>query len=298
MRSRRLIIVLTILLYALQVSAIFMSGSAGTRSDWLSSIQASLLVSVAIALVDFAVVHYLLAAVKRSEAAYASNVSGRLEQSLERYRVESEQDEVSVREAGRAIEHELNEARQALQRGDVSMISPHLHASLDLASQTKTVACECIPVAAVLASKARSCAEANVTLNAQVVLPVEMPIDDIELASVFFNLIDNALHECVALAQEEDTLEPTITVRANTLAGQVFVEVSNPCRSGAEGKLREAGKRADSTRAHGWGVDIVQNVARKYHGIASFTESSKVFTAQVMLPLSSPEQAAGAGASL
>jgi sensor histidine kinase regulating citrate/malate metabolism len=149
----------------------------------------------------------------------------------------------------------------------------------------------------VLASKARSCAEANITLDAQVALPAEMPIDDIELASVFFNLIDNALHECVALAQEEDAPKPTITVRANTLAGQVFVEVSNPCRSGAEGKMREAGKSVDSTRTHGWGVDIVQNVAKKYHGIASFAENNGVFTAQVMLPLSSPEQADGSGAS-
>lgn len=284
--SRRLIITFTCILYLLQVIAIIVSGIGNGPTSFITSVFVSVLLSVCIGIVDMFTVRYLLAAVKRSERAYATQVSSRLESSLEGYRKQMEREERLIQQIGNEINAELHTAQDALAGGDISEADHHLKTSLTLASQTKSVACDNIYVSAVLESKLRQCAEAGIDLRTQVSLPQELPIQSIEVASIFFNLIDNALHECEALrdSQGPDT-QLDIVVRGLIQAGQLFIEVDNPCRPCIDTELRAARRRADTSDLHGWGTQIVADISRQHDGISSFSERDGRFVAQVMLPL-------------
>ena len=280
--SHRLIIGLTGILFVLQTIAIFVSG-AGTGP---LSLVVSVVITLAIGLVDLFTVRYLLAAVRRTERAYADHVSSKLESSLESYRDETEREMRLVRQIGAEINEELLAAQGALDRGQLAEADNHLQASLALASQTKTTTCDNVYVAAVLDSKLRQCAEEGVTLVANVNVPQELPLEDVEIASIFFNLIDNALYECTALRGDDaERRDLRIDVRGRVQAGQLFIEVTNPCRPGIDVRRRVAERRADTSALHGWGTQIVRDIAHKHGGITRFEEQAGSFVAQVMLPL-------------
>lgn len=310
MSRRRIIIVLTCSFYALQV---------GLLVCWhmLASVELRMvdaLISVGIAavlgIVDASAARYLLQALHRSETVYAADVSTRLERSLEGYRLVAEHDERLVQEVGRAVEKELLRARKALAQRRAAAVDEHLRTSVGIASLTRPPYCDNVAVSAVLDSKARQCEEAGVGFDAKVDVPADLALPDVEVAAVFFNLIDNALHECEALNERggdatsisaepnraADTSPegaPAVSVRAKVQTGQLFVEVSNPCRT--EGPTwRHAGRnvwqkamrrRSDTSREHGWGTEIVSTIAREHSGIAEFETHDRTFVATVMIPL-------------
>ena len=226
---------------------------------------------------------------RTSTAAYETDIALDLERSLEEYRAASNDDRLFSRQIAACIENELVRARRALASGQRDEARQCLSNSLEMTSQVHAPTCENPIVAAVLSSKERQCAATGVTLQAEVSLPASLPISNTELASLFFNLIDNALHECDALLQEEPSRhETTIRVYGFVQAGQLYTEVVNPCRPGAEDKHRFALLNADSTMFHGLGSGIVTEIARSNGGLTECEERDGCFVARVMIPL--PEE--------
>ncbi len=285
MHRRRLIIALGCAYYVLQV--IMLAYWHSLVSDSLRSVELLFTIAIAIvaALVDTAIVKYLLGALVLIDRNYADDVNAQLEESLREYRIEAEREDQLVQSISAAVEAELARAREALANGSIDEAGDHLQAGLDLASMTRSTYCDNVAVAAVLEAKGRLCSAMGVDLNARVTLPLELPINEVAVTALFFNLIDNALHECEKLREENATRKLEITVKSRIQAGQLFVEVSNPCRPGVD-TLSSAFVRRDTTAEHhGWGIDIVNTIADMYHGIAEFSERDGVFVAQVMIPL-------------
>lgn len=284
MNRRRVIIVLTGVFYLLQLALIAYWHSLAEEGTRMLDLAISVGIAVVIGLIDAAVARYLLQALRRAETAYAADVSERLEQSLESYRVTAEREDALAQEVGSAVELELAAARRALAEGRVGDLDHHLQHGLDIASQTRASYCENVTVAAVLETKVRQCEEAGVRLVPQVVLPNELGLPDVDVAAVFFNLIDNALHECVALVAE-GVDEPTIVTKARVQAGQLFVSVENPCRADVDAHSKARAHRAESGQLHGWGTEIVASIAQDHGGIAEFEAHDGTFVANVMIPL-------------
>lgn len=293
MNRRRIIIALTCAFYALQLVLLWYWHALAPEETRTLDLVITFAVAVGIAIIDAGVARYLFAALKRAEAAYAADVSEHLERSLESYRVTAEREQALARDVGRAVDHELARAREALDQGRAAEASAHLRQSLDIASKTRTVYCDNVAIAAVLETKERQCREAGVGFEHHVKLPGSLPLPEVEMAAVFFNLIDNALHECVAiLAETAEVTErsgkagdcPSVRVSSMVQAGQLYVEVDNPCRKEAA-MARRAARRDDLLREHGWGTDIVSHIAREHGGIVQFEESAGTFTATVMIPL-------------
>lgn len=282
---RRAIIALSLALYALQVSLIWQWYTLAPQGPDALDLAILLIVTLAVGIVDVGVVRYLFAALKRAEEAYAQGVNERLQHSLDDYRIAAKREEDLAREVSGTVSEELTRAREALSQGRTNDARGHLQQSLDIASQTKSAhTCSNVPVAAVLQSKARQCKAAGASLETHVTLPEELGLPDVEVAAVFFNLIDNALHECEALIAGDDTAAPTISVSSMVQAGQLYVEVENPCRMEARGALSLA-RRRNPLSEHGWGTDIVAQIASDHGGIATFDAEGGVFVARVMIPL-------------
>jgi len=305
MSRRRLIIALTCAFYALQLGLLMYRHSLAASDARSIDAFASIGIAVVLCLIDANAARYLLGALNRSQTVYATDASARLERSLERYRLEAERDERFAQEVGRAVEEELSRARKAIAQGKSAEANGHIQASLGIASNTRPPYCDNVAVAAVLDSKNRQCEEADIDLDTRVDMPTKLPLPDVEVAAVFFNLIDNAMHECEAL-QLAGLDEVAISVRARVQAGQLLIEVRNPCRVDSNSKRGLAGvfrhramgsesdagvdqsamiRRSETSHEHGWGTNIVRTIARDHGGVVDYSRHDATFTATVMIPL-------------
>lgn len=122
---------------------------------------------------------------------------------------------------------------------------------------------------------------AGVDVDSRIAVPPELPYEEIDLASLLMNLLDNAIEACGGVPAGQKC------VRLGILAdqGSLIVSVSNPA---AKAPVRE-GRRLRTTKGdeslHGYGTGIVRKIAEKYDGVADFTFADGVFTAKVMLAL-------------
>lgn len=122
---------------------------------------------------------------------------------------------------------------------------------------------------------------AGVDVDSRIAVPPELPYEEIDLASLLMNLLDNAIEACGSVPAGQRC------VRLGILAdqGSLIVSVSNPA---AKAPVREGGRlrtTKDDESLHGYGTGIVRKVAEKYDGVADFAFADGVFNAKVMLAL-------------
>lgn len=243
-------------------------------------------IALALAAIDAGAVRYLLQAIRRVEETYASDVSEELERALESYRSLAEREAQLAQEIGRTVGDELEHTREALAEGHLEEADEHMQRGLRAASKTRAAYCDNVAVAAVLEVKARQCEESGVRFSAQASVPEDLPLPETEVAAVLFNLIDNALRECEGLVTDGVAEAPEITVRAKAEAGQLFVEVANPCKPESGKRLRiSALRRPDAAREHGWGTHIVDDIVGAHGGVVSRDVANGTFVVRVMIPL-------------
>lgn len=286
MHGRHIIIALTCVLYPLQFVLMMHWISLASQGASPVGVPAGLAVNIMFAFLNIGVVRYILRSLDNTRATYAQSAAHQLEQYLKAYQREAEQEERLMQKILQDVDEGLSCASEALATGNHDEMGRYLRMSLDLASKTRIKICDHPAIAAVLEAKTRQCREAHVTLATHVAIPEQIPLPDIEVASVFFNLIDNALHECEALLAEQPASEPCVNVYARVQAGQLFVQVTNPCRPTYNARHQATPCLLGTDRLHGWGLDIVRDLTAKYGGLCEFGEAGDSFTASAMMPLS------------
>lgn len=129
------------------------------------------------------------------------------------------------------------------------------------------------PVADVsLAEAARRCGEAGVTLNIRGTLPRDCTLPPVDLASLLYNLLSNAVTAAAAGPRPG-----TVDVRFVTVAGRLCVTVENTM---GPRPVRQQGP------GHGFGQKILREIAARYDGSYTLEYGSgrAVATAMVCLP--------------
>lgn len=238
-------------------------------------------------IVDFSVARLLFGRIDRSADVYAAEVAQRLGVLLESYRTQTEQEKKLAKRVSLAVSSELEAARNALTEGNVHEMDRHLSAALDATLETPYSTCENVVIAAVLDSKTRQCAETGIILATYVSIPESLPLDELEVASVFFDLIEDAQYRCerYVLKGNANNLEPRIVVRSWIQAGQLFVEVTSP--RGATHWQRRV-KRHKTTNAEstlGPGTNIASSITGKHHGVFESVDQEDHHTTSVLIPL-------------
>jgi signal transduction histidine kinase len=124
---------------------------------------------------------------------------------------------------------------------------------------------------------------AGVDLDSRIAVPAELPYEEIDLASVLMNLLDNAIEACADVDPGQRSVRLSVVADGGTL----MIVVNNPAtrapHKAATGGLRTTKRDAE---LHGYGTGIVRKIAEKYDGVADFSFDSGTFTAKVMLALS------------
>lgn len=169
----------------------------------------------------------------------------------------------------------------AVQPGQVSDV---LERASQLLSRPVSLQCDHPVVNALMISKAEECDRLSIALSLGVDIPRDVPVANVDLCALFSNLLDNAIHACAKVDGYR-----YVRVRGRVIAGQLVVDVENSCVDcGAmgEGTFSRVGTARPNVRAaHGWGLEILDDLVRRYDGEMSIETSAGVFRTSIMLGL-------------
>ena len=133
-------------------------------------------------------------------------------------------------------------------------------------------------VDALVSMKVDVCKDAGIETEVDVRLSDDVPFSSVELCAVFSNLFDNAIDACQKVPEERRF----ITLRARLDAGHLVVRMENGCVASTGGKKRPLRQRAGLAE-HGWGLDILETMARRYEGSFQAQQRDGVFSTTVIL---------------
>lgn len=125
-------------------------------------------------------------------------------------------------------------------------------------------------------------AACDVPLTATIMVPPELPIENVDLCIILGNLLDNALEACNRMEKESERF-----IRTEIRCRKAFLIIS--ISNSYNGQFRMDGNRYESMKIGeqycGIGLSNVSTVIRKYNGDIKISHDDNIFTVSVMLPL-------------
>lgn len=164
----------------------------------------------------------------------------------------------------------LCDLERLLAEGRADEAAERIRRAADNMDSADAYCCENRAVGALMAMKLRACADADIPVDCQIVVPEDLAILDVDLCAVFSNLMDNAIRSCRVV---EGPCR-RITIKACLVSGVLMVDLLNGRVAEGEGdasaeELRPRVAFADRelpVASHGWGLQILRSLACRYGG--------------------------------
>lgn len=149
----------------------------------------------------------------------------------------------------------VREVRPLLEDGRLEDAEQNLMDLLHKIEQTKEYPyCDIPIVNVILSEKQKICETEKIKLEVELNLPEQLNIKQMELCSIFSNLLDNAIR---ASKQVVDvTGEAGISLKAGVTGNYLIIKCVNP-------SLKEPGIKPEG---NGYGFKILKDIAGRYHG--------------------------------
>lgn len=135
-------------------------------------------------------------------------------------------------------------------------------------------------VDAILNSKISVIKAKNIKVDASASVPAQLPISDVDLSVMIGNLLDNALEACLKLPPEERFIRFYMTKAKANLYLYVMNSSDGTYRRGMGNYLT-----TKTLAGHGYGLQRIDKVIRKYNGYRSREDEGNVFATEILLPL-------------
>lgn len=135
-------------------------------------------------------------------------------------------------------------------------------------------------VDAILNSKLSVVRAKDIKADVSASVPAKLPISDVDLSVMIGNLLDNAMEACLKLPPEERFLRFYMA----KLKENLYIYVMNS----TDGTYRKGMGNYLSTKAldgHGYGLQRIDKVIKKYKGYRSREDEGNVFATEILLPL-------------
>lgn len=132
---------------------------------------------------------------------------------------------------------------------------------------------------AVLISKIDFMEENSITYNIEICVPEVLNIKDIDVMSVFSNLLDNAIENCI----KDDVVKRYIHIKVATIKNYLTFHITN---SKSVKEIQEKGNYTTwkkDKNLHGYGLKIIQEIKERYEGEIQYKDHGDHFQAMVML---------------
>ncbi len=124
-------------------------------------------------------------------------------------------------------------------------------------------------------------AQTGVEMTVDVHVPENISIAAIDLCSVFFNLLDNALEACQQ--QPEAGAKRFIGIKAGISREYLIIEIKNSKKNEIKMRNGKIITQKLNSKIHGLGLSIVQEIAEKYDGVFDIKFTDDTFTVYVAL---------------
>lgn len=173
------------------------------------------------------------------------------------------------------IAHHLNTIHALLQAGNLQAASEYSEQLLPLQTDNSRLgSCRNPVVDAFLYTRTQEAELRGIPVQADVSLPVELPVSNTDLIVAFGNLLDNALEACAGIPDAQ------ITLRAHMDKGYLVIQESNPVRA-----RQPQGKkpRRIPELERGVGFRVLGGLAEKYNGSFRHTSEDGVYTVTLSL---------------
>ena len=156
------------------------------------------------------------------------------------------------------ISHHLNTINALLQEGNLKAATEYSEQLLPMQTYISRLGkCQNPVVDAFLYSRMQDAEAKGMPVQADVSLPVELPVSNTDLIVAFGNLLDNALEACSGIPDAQ------ITLRAHMDKGYLVIQESNPvCARQPQGKK----PRRIPELERGVGFRVLGGLAEKYDG--------------------------------
>lgn len=118
----------------------------------------------------------------------------------------------------------------------------------------------------------------QIPFTARVDLPVQLPVDEMDLYLVLSNLLENALEASVRTTSKHRQIKLTASMHSEHL---VLILVQNTYDGDL--KVKDGLFRSTKHKGNGIGIQSIRHIAEKNGGDTDFTYDGKTFTAKVML---------------
>mgnify|MGYP001212038701 CR=1 FL=1 len=136
--------------------------------------------------------------------------------------------------------------------------------------------CQNVPVNAAVSYYAEKAAQQGIRCDIRLDIPETLPVDELSLAMVVSNLMENAVNAVSSLPAERRELRFTAVC-----TGQLIMELSNPYRGEVE--LDENGLPVSRAKGHGQGTQSVAEFVRRCGGELVYDTSGGIFSVRVLL---------------
>ena len=206
--------------------------------------------------------------------------------SLQRERYEGLKTAIEdARQARHDMRHHFSQISMLAERGDVEQIREYLVRAAGRIPSLDMSFCENRAADSVVGYYCALARREGVPFRAQVDLPAEIPLDEIDLCLVLSNLLENALEASLKTDPARRGIHVRAYIHSNRL---LLIQVENAF----DGEIHEKNGVFLSTKhtGNGVGTQSVRRIAERAEGACAFTHQGGVFSARVMLPLAKPKR--------
>lgn len=173
--------------------------------------------------------------------------------------------------------HHFQTISSLLEKEDTQSALAYIHTSLaQLQEPDQTRYCSNPVLNAVLSSYLGQAKREHILLELHLSIPDSLPVDATELSIVFANALENAIHACLNLPEEERRI-----ILKCIHQPSLMLEISNPYAGII--LFSEDGLPVSATRGHGIGTRSIAAFCKKHDALCSFHGENGWFTVKVVL---------------
>ena len=214
---------------------------------------------------------------KESEARHSAQLSA-LQLSALQSRMEAvKAAEDAIRTERHDLRHRLQAVAELVSRGDEKSALEFLDAAQKRLDEQKEIRwCRPPVLDAAFSSYFDQAQNQGISVEANIALPVPLPVDEGELAIVLANALENAIHANLNLPREQRKIRCKMVGTPS-----VMLEISNPCVGNI--LFDESGLPMAKKEGHGLGVQSISAFCQKNRAVCQFKLADGWFQLRLVL---------------
>lgn len=126
----------------------------------------------------------------------------------------------------------------------------------------------------IIENKLNRCDELNINANLTYQYKELITINEIEIAVIVGNILDNAIEACQRVTDTNKDIWGSITVDHQN----IIINIKNTAMDSNNLKTSKTDKKS-----HGYGLKSISHIAKKYNGYAKFSFTDSIFTSYIIL---------------